>query len=143
MADIIRRSRGLIIDSKRALLMQRVKDGMEYYTLCGGKLEENEAPEDGCLREIYEETALRVTIEKMLFQTSDTYQNIINQHFVFLCRYHGGEPRLNGEEILRNTSDNQYNPIWVALDNIQNLPIKPDIIATELITHLHKNGLIQ
>lgn len=141
----IGRARGLIIHHDKALVMKRIKNGAIYYTLCGGKLEPHETPEHGCIREIFEETSLHVTIEKQIFYASDIFDNIENHHFIFLCRYHTGEAKLNGEEIDRMTQDNQYIPTWIMIDEIPNLCFKPDVIAQGLIDYLsnQKNTLTQ
>ncbi len=133
MTETLRRARALIVDQSRVLLMHRIKNGQEYYTLCGGRLEANETPEVGCLREVFEETSLHVTIEKELFRTEEIYDGVLNTHFIFVCHYNGGIAKLNGEEIDRMSDNNQYTPIWIELADLKTLPIKPDIIAE----HLH------
>ena len=145
MQKILRRARGLIIDNDtdRILLMQRVRDGNTYYTLCGGKLEDNETPEQGCLREIWEETSLHVTLIAQIFQAEDIFNNILNRHFIFLCQYQGGTAKLNGEEIERMTLQNQYHPTWVSLSDLSQVIIKPDIIATHLNHYLETQYLTQ
>lgn len=141
MTKTLRRARALIIDQTRVLLMHRIKGDQEYYTLCGGKLEPDETPEDGCIREVFEETSLHVTIEKELFRIDDILDGICNHHFVFLCSYNGGIAKLNGEEIDRMTEDNQYIPTWIKLTDLNTLPIKPDSIAKKLRIYLNRNRL--
>lgn len=135
--QILHRARGLILNptTHQALLMYRIKNGQQYYTLCGGKVENNETPQEGCLREIFEETALQVEIVKELFSVDDMHDGILNRHHVFLCHYIDGEARLNGEELERLSATNHYEPQWVNISDLKKLDIKPDIIANSLHKH--------
>lgn len=139
----LHRARALIVDGDRALLMRRFKNGLHYYTLIGGKLDDGESPEDGCLREIFEETALHVVLEAKLFTVEDDHEDRHNHHHIFLCRYTGGEPRLNGEELDRMTEQNQFHPTWVALRDIPSLTLNPAIVAAHLVDYLKRSGLAQ
>lgn len=141
---ILSRARALIIDhdNQCALFMHRIKNGQEYYTLCGGKLEQGETPEDGCLREIFEETSLTVELLHQAFYAEDMHDGILNRHYVFFCRYQGGTAKLNGEERDRISDTNHYQPVWIPVNAISDLEIKPDIIAEKLRAYLSKNDLL-
>mgnify|MGYP000524684843 CR=1 FL=1 len=57
-------SAAIIVENKKILCVQRNKGKYDYisykYEFPGGKLEDNETPIDGAVREFYEETNLKV-----------------------------------------------------------------------------------
>lgn len=127
-------ARGIVLHDNKILLMHRIKQGKEYYVLCGGKVENNENAEQACTREILEETTLHVLPTQELFRFSENNQNQI----VFLCQYLSGTPQLSGEETQRASTDNIYNPVWIDIDILDRLPIKPHQIKEYLLRFLRK-----
>ena len=61
------RAAGIVLKGDKVLLMHRVKNGDEYYTFPGGSVEENETIESAVLREILEETTLKVELGKEVY----------------------------------------------------------------------------
>lgn len=97
--------------------MHRVKNCEEYFVFAGGGVEEGETPEEAVIREIKEELCLDAKISRFLFKIN----NIGREEFYYLITKFNGKPRLGGEEKERNCSDNQFEPVWVELDNIKQL----------------------
>lgn len=65
--------KALIVYKRKVLIVQRSFEsniGAGDWELVGGKLEFGENLEDGLKREIYEETQLNVSVEKLLFASS-------------------------------------------------------------------------
>lgn len=109
----VTRARAIIMKDSCLLLIRRLKQGQEYFVLPGGKLENKETLEQGCLREIMEECGLRVEIIRELCRHEDMHKGKANMQAIFLCRYCGGTPILGGEEKEASTLDNLYQPVWV------------------------------
>ncbi|MFF1418648.1 NUDIX domain-containing protein [Streptomyces sp. NPDC058280] len=89
-------------DDGRVLLVRRADNGA--WTLVGGIPEPGEQPAVAAVREVYEETAVRCTPERVVVvQALDAVQ-YPNQDrcqymdITFLCRATGGEARVNDDE---------------------------------------------
>lgn len=130
-------ARAFIRNGSRFLFMKRQVNGVHYYTLIGGGIEKDETPEQACLREIFEESSLTVAIVKEIARLEDRIEDKLFQHIVFYCLYKDGVPALNGEEKLKATLDNTYEPVWVNRDQIASMLIKPQCITDAL-----KSGVI-
>ena len=119
------RAVAIIIKNNDVLLMWRKNQGKEYYVFPGGGVEENETVEEAVIREVSEETTLKVKIEKQLYHHH--YINDSDQYF-YLCSYLSGEPTLGDanekEDMLKNT-DNFYQPVWMKIDNLKKLLLYP------------------
>lgn len=61
------RVEALVIKNDSILVIHRINHGEEYYVLPGGGWEENETKEEGAKREVFEETSLKVEIERLIF----------------------------------------------------------------------------
>lgn len=61
------RAVGIVIKDSQILLMRRVDLGNEYYTFPGGGVEKEETIEEAVIRELAEETTLKVEIKKLLY----------------------------------------------------------------------------
>ncbi len=125
--------RGLIIYIESVLLIKRRKKGQLYYVLPGGHLEDKEEYQEACIREVYEETGLRVNCNKKLFsqKESDSHTTIY-----YLCSIKDIESilkddkglpfvELKGEEIRRNCDEDSYKPLWMSIKKIKKLTIYP------------------
>ncbi|MFD9792841.1 NUDIX domain-containing protein [Streptomyces sp. NPDC059070] len=91
-------------DEDRVLLGRRVDNG--EWSIIGGIPEPGEQPADTAVREVYEETAVRCVVEKVLLVDAlspVTYPNGDHCQFMdisFKCRAVGGEARVNDDESL-------------------------------------------
>lgn len=72
---------------KKALLIRRSSDdfGGGTWESAGGKVEEGETLEDALIREVYEETGLRVIPEKLLYASLDEHSEQRLIFIVYLC----------------------------------------------------------
>jgi len=91
------------------------------YGLAGGKIEDDESPEDACKREVYEETGIkldniikRLTIER-------TYDDVLNVEHIFADRFNGDDSdvKLNGEHTAYG---------WYTMQEIQKMETVPNLI---------------
>ncbi len=126
MTDMLKRNRvratAIIIKDSKVLLMHRKKKGEEYWVLPGGGIEENETAEEAVIREVWEETGLKVLQAKFAF-TNAIHDNI--EHPFFYCDIEDGEPVLNGPEKVVNCEENWHNPEWIDLEIARQLAIYP------------------
>jgi len=119
------RAVAIIVNKGKILLMHRIKNGKEYYVLPGGGIEPNETIEEAVLREVNEETSVKIKIEKLLYH--HIYDDNSEQFF-YLCFYISGKPKLGDANELRNMKKdkaNFYQPIWCEIKNLPKLLLYP------------------
>ena len=80
----------------------------EYYEIPGGKIEEGENPEQTAIREMKEETGIKIRNSKYKGNMIIEYPNRIFDFDVFICNEFEGEPQ-NFEE---NTSE------WIEINEL-------------------------
>lgn len=129
---------GVIIKDSKILLMHRIKKGREYYVFPGGHRRINEKNEEAVIREVEEETSIKVTNPKLAFEFPDgKYKNI---HRYYLCTWTSGDkPKLIGEEAVRNNSNNFYEPIWIDINRFSSLNVLPKL-AKKLTEEILKSS---
>jgi mutator protein MutT len=123
----------VIVNEDNAFLLLKRGDNCwaaNKYGLAGGKIEDDETPEQACKRETFEETGVtldnfikRLTIERI-------YDNTVNCEHIFASRYTGDidKIKLNGEH-------SAYG--WYTIDSMKHLDMVPNLI--EYITICFKN----
>ncbi|GGR26859.1 NUDIX hydrolase [Streptomyces netropsis] len=95
----------IVFDDEGRVLLGRRSDSGEW-SIIGGIPEPGEQPAAAVVREVYEETAVHVVPERVLLVQAlerITYPNGDVCQFMdicFLCRYVGGEARVNDDESL-------------------------------------------
>ncbi len=117
------RAVGLIIDPETScvLLMRRHAHGIDYSTLPGGKIEPGENPEEACIREVYEEMGLVVTLERKILELV----NLGRVEHYFLVESYTGKLGLLGPEKDFQTQENSFDPQWVPIDRIDAVNLLP------------------
>lgn len=133
-------SRGIIIDNDCVYLMfrRRIKDDgtiKEYYSIPGGRAEDNETLEDAVIREIKEEFSVDIKIDGYLGK--DEGDDSI-AHF-FLCSITNGIPCLGGEELERCTESNYYEIRKVPIKDLD----KVDILSVDMIKKAYNKEYIE
>ena len=99
----------LIKDNK--VVVTKYKEGnkkADYYEIPGGKIEEGETPEQTAIREMKEETGLRIKNLKYKGNTTIEYPNRIFAFDVFICDECEGEP----QDFEENTSE------WIEINEL-------------------------
>lgn len=130
------RHAGFVIKDGKILLMHRIKDKEEYYVIPGGHRRIDEKGEEVVIREIEEETAIKAINPKLAFEFKNYHNN--NYDFYYICDWVSGlEPRLNGEEAIRNCEENLYEPMWFDLTRVHEIPLYPTF-AKEFIVRNFK-----
>ncbi len=93
---------GVLIDGNMVLMVRHVETTRAYWTLPGGGLEAGETPAEAAVREVWEETGLRVRAIRMLFERSyfitKDGRETKNPEYVFLV-----EPEVQHDGITQST----------------------------------------
>ena len=99
------------------LLYRKKRKGnkvLTYYAIPGGKIEENETPEQAVIREIKEE--FMVDIKLLGYLGENPTKNGVDYHYH--AKIISGTPRLGGEEKEENNENNYYEIRKLALKNL-------------------------
>jgi len=110
-------ARAIIIENNQILVMQRDKNGLQYFTLVGGGVKEGEALEDAVKREVKEETGLDITSTRLVYieELPEPYQ----EQYTYIC-----EVAPHGDVKIQDTSEeaymnkiglNMHTPAWINL----------------------------
>ncbi|MBG9453387.1 DNA mismatch repair protein MutT [Lysinibacillus sphaericus] len=121
------RSSVVIIENKMVALIRRERDGMVYYVFPGGRIEDNEKPEDAARREALEELGVKVKdcIAEVKFNG--------NQYFFLSEIIEGKFGTGQGEEYTDNNKDRgTYLPIWVEVEKMLSIDVKPKEVALKI-----------
>ena len=91
---------GIVNYEGRILMIKRAKkEGNLVWAFPGGKVEDGETKEEACIREVYEETGLRVSIIELLGER--IHPETGTKIAYFLCKQENGEIMIQDEsEIL-------------------------------------------
>lgn len=130
--------RGVVLKDDRILLIERWRDGQHYFSIPGGGQDPGETAEQTAIREIHEETTIKVEAERLLYEMHDRGGN---RHFIYLCKYVSGEPHLPPEsEEAQAGPDNRFKPSWVAVEELSGLKFNYWRPIHKLLVDDLKNG---
>lgn len=133
-------ARAIIIRDDKLLVMSRNKFGDEYYTLVGGGVDMGEDNEGALVREVYEETNLKVTKARQVFveEAGEPY----GTQYVYLCQDPGGEVRLHddSEEAEINAGGkNIYEPVWLPIKKLKDAKFRSERLKLAILDGI-ENG---
>ena len=91
---------GIVNKDNKVLMVKRAKkEGDLLWVFPGGKIEDGETSEQACIREVFEETGLNVSIIGLLGER--VHPNTGMKIIYYLCQYENGDIRiLDKKEIL-------------------------------------------
>ncbi len=117
-------ARAIIIENNKLLVMHRNRHGAQYYTLVGGRLNDDETPEQAVVREVAEETGLQVTKFTLVF--TEKHPAPYNDQFIFVCEVAPHESvaiqDASEEAQLNRLGANTHTPMWVDIKHFERLP---------------------
>ncbi|MED1203175.1 NUDIX hydrolase [Heyndrickxia acidicola] len=125
------RNRGsvVLIKDNTVCLIKRKRDGLVYYVFPGGGIEEGETPEAAAEREALEELGVKVEIHKCISKIE--YQG--TQYFFLAEILDGAFGTGRGKEYTdKNRERGTYLPMWVEIDKLSALNVKPMEMALKI-----------
>ena len=118
--------RAIVIQGDKILVMYRNKYGNQYYTLVGGRAENNESAEQALVREVKEETGLTIISSKLVF--TEKHRGFYSDQYVYLCEVSPStELRVqeSSEEGKMNKFEaNIHRPEWSNVNSFSKLPFR-------------------
>lgn len=129
--------RAIVVKDGHLLVMHRNKFGHEYYALVGGAIRPGEDMEHALHRELQEEASIVVANPRLVIaeQAGIMYGN----HYIYLCDYVSGEPRLSPdseEAKISAMGKNIYTPMWLPVTELPNVNFPPNELKHVLISAL-------
>ena len=115
--------RGMIRRERGVWRIVRRKNGVEYYVIPGGGVENDENLEEALKRELREELNIEVNIKDLAFKT-ETDDRI---EYFYECEYVSGDFTLNGEELDRISENNYYEPTFLKLEEVNNVSLQKEV----------------
>ncbi|HVW23176.1 MAG TPA: NUDIX domain-containing protein [Candidatus Saccharimonadales bacterium] len=132
-------ARAIIIENGKILVMYRNKYGSEYYTLVGGRLADQETPEQALVREVHEETGLQITEARLVF--IENHPEPYNDQYIYICKVAPyGETKLQeaSEEAMMNRLDaNIHKPMWADARTFSRLAFRTPALLKAIVDGLN------
>lgn len=125
------RAVAILIEDDRVALIERQRSGRHYFTFPGGGVEQGETPEQAVVREVEEETGLRVVVQRKLGEA--WFQS--NRQEYFLVNIVGGVFGTGiGEEyqavsLEKMRAYGSYRPLWMPLAEMLDHNVLPVEVA--------------
>ena len=115
------RAVAILIENNSVALIERHRAGRHYFTFPGGGVDEGESAEQAVIREMEEETGLRVAVKQKVAQVC--FRGSTQEHFL-VERISGEFGTGTGEEYTDARPDDPesgvYIPIWMSLSDLPN-----------------------
>jgi 8-oxo-dGTP pyrophosphatase MutT (NUDIX family) len=124
------RSGIVLIEESKVALIERFRAGYHYFVFPGGGADEGETIEDAAIREMEEETGLRVTVKQ---EVAVIHFDLSTQHYFLVERVSGEYGTGTGEEFTDSDPDDPtegvYVPVWMP---IQDLAVHENIYPADI-----------
>jgi ADP-ribose pyrophosphatase YjhB (NUDIX family) len=126
--------RAIVVQNDQVLVMHRNKFGHKYYTLIGGGVYIGESLEQALIREVKEESGLRVVQSRLVF-IEEAGAMYGTQH-IYLCTVEGEGVQLSPdteEAKINSLGQNIYTPMWVPFAGFEQLPFRTPLLQQAIL----------
>lgn len=137
--------RGIVIRDNKLLVIARQREGQQYYVFPGGHIDAGETLAEACAREVMEETSIVARpfreIYKFWFEDHKHHRGDGWQTFM-VCDYQSGEPQPTDAEeyTMPNRITGTYEPMWIDIDQLENIDLRPAFIKKQFLKDYRKKG---
>lgn len=121
----------ILIEKGQVALIERHRQGRHYFTFPGGHVEDGESPEQAAVRETLEELGLQVGVERL---AAKVWWQGKPQYYYLVKKIKGVFGSGRGQEMrVEDPIAGVYTPVWVELEKIADIPLKPYLMAEMLV----------
>ena len=131
---------GIIFSSQKdqVALMERHREGRHYFAFPGGGVEDlDKTVVDTLKREMKEELGIEIQGERRMYEI---HIGGHSKQIFFICETKNETLRLTGEELEKNSTTDQYKPVWVKIGELSQLVLFPIEIRDWLVEDLKKGN---
>jgi ADP-ribose pyrophosphatase YjhB (NUDIX family) len=133
-------ARAIIIENGNILVMHRNKQGSQYFTLVGGRVDDNETIEQALVREVREETGLEVVSAQLVFY--EPHPAPYNEQYIFVCHiapHSDVEIQKTSEEAMLNKLGfDTHKPYWISLNAFAHLAFRTPQLQQAILNGVAK-----
>ncbi|MBW9234253.1 NUDIX domain-containing protein, partial [Leptospira santarosai] len=116
----------ILVENNHVALIKRIRNDSVYYVFPGGGIDEGENPKTAAKREAFEELGVKVKVSECLSKVEFNG----TQYFFLAEIVDGTFGTGQGEEYTVVNSDRgTYLPIWIDIETLSNLDVKPKEVA--------------
>jgi 8-oxo-dGTP diphosphatase len=117
----------ILLQDDQIALIERHREGLHYFTFPGGHVEPGETPEQAAIRETREELGLDVAIRRLV---AEIWWHNRPQYYYLVDAVGGDFGSGTGEEMHNPLPERgSYQPTWVPVRNLLELPVLPRSLA--------------
>ncbi len=131
-------ARAIIVENGKILLMHRNKYNSKYFTLVGGRLNDNETPEQAVVREVFEETGLQVTSARLVYY--EDHPEPYNKQFIFLCTVAPHDKvaiqEMSEEGMMNRIGINVHEPVWADIEAFERTEFRTPMLQRAILDGL-------
>ena len=122
------------------LFMKRIKKGLQkdhvFYAIIGGRPDEGETPQETAIREVLEESGLKITLNPNFSFVCDAGLKsgyYTAPEYFFWADSIQGTPKLGGQEFQFNSPNNSYELTWIHEKDLASIKLLPSSVHTYLV----------
>lgn len=131
--------RGILLKENQILLMNIRFKNKGYFVFVGGKIEDGETDDQALIREFEEESGFIIEVGKLVFKEVSNLGTITNYYLV--------SGRTEDKPLLGEYDEKQimekgriiYEPKWINLKDLKNIPILPQEISEIIEADIENN----
>lgn len=125
------RAVAILIENDRVALIERHRSGRHYFTFPGGGVDAGETPAQAVVREMEEETGLRVAVKRKI---ADVWFNGNRQEFFLVETVSGVFGTGTGEEYrISPHPSGTYLPLWMPVAELSDHNVLPAEMAAAVL----------
>ena len=130
--------RAIIKNDDSLLVIKRIKNGKTYFVFPGGGVDDGESHPIALKRECKEELGLDVSVLEFMYDFDFIKKdNEPQKEYFYQCDILGGKLGSgDGEEYSPDRNSGIYEPMWIKLEELSDLDLRPIEIKNKLIVEL-------
>ncbi len=126
----------IVVKDGSVALIERHREGRRYWVVPGGGVEPGETVADAARREGQEELGVPITLGPLLVELLARYADgSPGQHFYYQASVASAAISVVGPETDNPASSGTYEAVWVRLDDMPSLDVRPPEIAELIVAH--------